>query len=913
VSPSIGESYDDMKNSFQPGGRTGNTLYVGPGQTYTQIQAAIDSASMGDTIRVSAGIYNENVIVDKTVTIIGSGASSTTIDGGGNDDAVFISADWVNLTDFKITNCGNIQYNDAGIELNNVSNCIIENNHLFSNNQYGILLNHSANNTVTNNNASSNTNDGIHLLSSTGNTILNNNAHSNNVGIYVNNFGGNTIINNIVTKNRWSGIILDSSFSNTLDNNTCNTNYNGKGIYLDNSNNEILLSNTLINDGILVEGPLRKHWNTHQIETTNTVNGKPVYYWSDQTEGTVPPGAGQIILANCENVTVKDQIISGGVIGISLAFSSKNKIINNTATLSYHNCISLFESYDNSITNNVISSNTIGINLNFASDNKIEGNMISDSIDGIFICCVSFSNTISNNIIDSNDNGIRITSSWANTIESNTCSDNGIGISITSMVSKDNTIESNTCSDNGIGISITSSDSNSIKNNNVSSNKEYGIHISESYDTTISNNIISSNDNYGLALNSATNSIIYNNYFIDNTIQAYDDGTNQWNLSKPDGGNYWSDLIWSDNDKDGYIDEPYEIDGSRSARDFLPSVHLPGVSLTINTQNFLTAYVEQLYSINYIAFDPTPNTEFNWTLKTNALWLDLSQSQELYGTPEISDFGSYWVYISVSNGYETDFTNFTLNVLIKSPSNDTPPVTVSTTPIHTETYVSINITQLKIEFSKPMNTASVKNALSISPHVNHILSWDHDDTEMTILLTEDLTYDTIYTITIDTNAEDIFGIRFTVPLVLEFTAEPESLIDDGGSIDTESRIFFGLLIFLVIMIMITLVVVTKKVGRRKGEEISEPQIELRGEKEIVRTNIAHEFPFPQDFPSGTDEYILALAQEALVLRKPSDFDQSEEMLMEKVRKKYQNGEISKATFESIKDEFTRHEQNRMTG
>jgi parallel beta-helix repeat protein len=45
------------------------TLEVGPGKTYTTIQAAVDAASADDTIQVAAGTYNENVVVWKDVTV----------------------------------------------------------------------------------------------------------------------------------------------------------------------------------------------------------------------------------------------------------------------------------------------------------------------------------------------------------------------------------------------------------------------------------------------------------------------------------------------------------------------------------------------------------------------------------------------------------------------------------------------------------------------------------------------------------------------------------------------------------------------------------------------------------------------------------------------------------------------------
>lgn len=66
---------------------------------YTTIQAAIDAANAGDVIEVAAGTYNEQVIVNKGISLIGNGASSTIIDG-------------IYATD-QITDSGQVRINTA--------------------------------------------------------------------------------------------------------------------------------------------------------------------------------------------------------------------------------------------------------------------------------------------------------------------------------------------------------------------------------------------------------------------------------------------------------------------------------------------------------------------------------------------------------------------------------------------------------------------------------------------------------------------------------------------------------------------------------------------------------------------------------------------------------------------------------
>ena len=96
----------------------GGTLYAFSGivvpDDYPSIQEAINQANEGDTIFVRNGTYYENVVVNKTVSLVGESVSNTVIDGNGIGDVVQIVEDNVSLSKFTIRNSGSV---DFGIHL----------------------------------------------------------------------------------------------------------------------------------------------------------------------------------------------------------------------------------------------------------------------------------------------------------------------------------------------------------------------------------------------------------------------------------------------------------------------------------------------------------------------------------------------------------------------------------------------------------------------------------------------------------------------------------------------------------------------------------------------------------------------------------------------------------------------------
>jgi parallel beta-helix repeat protein len=150
ITPSF--AIDNVKKSFMLVS-DGNILYVGgmgPGN-YTSIQDAIDNASGGDTVFVydDSSPYYENVVVNKSINLIGEDRNTTIIDKEDNNYAVSIWANVNNalITGFTITgNYPRPLYSYYGISIGGDYNTIKGNKIVF--NDYGIYLGTDANNNV---------------------------------------------------------------------------------------------------------------------------------------------------------------------------------------------------------------------------------------------------------------------------------------------------------------------------------------------------------------------------------------------------------------------------------------------------------------------------------------------------------------------------------------------------------------------------------------------------------------------------------------------------------------------------------------------------------------------------------------------------------------------------------------------
>lgn len=241
------------------------------------------------------------------------------------------------------------------------------------------------------------------------------------------------------------------------------------------ASNLTISDNEFIDDGLLIGSfeylQLTEENFYHNI-TNNTVNGKPLYYYTREHNFTVPNDAGQIILVNCTNTTITDMHITQTDFSILLAFCS-NCVIENNVVEDTDGEIILAHSKNCVIQNNTASHSLHGICLDYQSKNNIvRYNEVYDNRIGISSMTSSYNNIIHNNIAYGNKQaGIWILNqSYDNIISKNEIYNNGKGFRI-SRSSSQNIFQNNNIKNNIIGVLLeSSSNDNMISNNNFKSN-----------------------------------------------------------------------------------------------------------------------------------------------------------------------------------------------------------------------------------------------------------------------------------------------------------------------------------------------------------------------------------------------------------------------------------------------------------
>jgi parallel beta-helix repeat protein len=371
------------------------------------------------------------------------------------------------------------------------------------------------------------------------------------------------------------------STNNTLSNNILGN--NKYGIYMSYSSNNVLRNNQMSNNrnnfwimgGFLTD---TQSGYINDIDTSNTVDGKPIVYWVNQRDKPIPFGAGYVALVNCTNIKVQDQNLADNGHGILIVSTTNSQIARNHVT-SCESAVYLFNSQNNNIFENTLVNNREGVKAHNSSNNNLSMNNIIENSIGVYVTGSSKSNSISENSVTGNTaDGIHLWGSFNTSIQKNIISNNNeTGINL--FDSRNNEISTNTITGTtGYGIKFWyHSNGNHILENQLATNG-VGLLIDGSSENYVVGNVITENVDWGLRLEGdQNNNLIYQNNFVNNRasgglavsipgVWSIDGmtpgGGNVWDNGE--AGNYWSDYTnrypnATEIDNSGVGDTPYYI------------------------------------------------------------------------------------------------------------------------------------------------------------------------------------------------------------------------------------------------------------------------------------------------------------------------------------------------------------------
>ena len=447
------KSYNNYNISNQPYEKpdfeNGTTWYVddvlgegfnNPPEDFTKIQDAIDSIDVknGDTIYVYAGIYYENIYINKSIILRGEDRNTTIIDGGGINNTVIVNVDWAGVFRFTIQN---------GF--------------------FCIWIFNSSDNTLKDNSIKYDKAGGIVLWDSVRNIIKDTIFQSNGINIRGDNI------------EHWNSHIIEDNF------------VNGKPIqYYKNKENEIVPLDT--SQVILANCT---NFFIENLEMSNIDTGIQVGFSENNTfksnNISNNKNYGIVLISSCNNI-----IKENNMDGIELYFSSNNTISENIIKENNMDGIKLHYSSNNTISeNNIKENNDIGINIGQSYNNYINNNRIIESSNGILLIFSDFNFIFNNEAINSSEINIFIYRSDNNKIFSNNCILSKVSISL--QFSYYNDIKNNFCEKNFKGIILDLSDKNNITKNVLSKNY-CGIELRHSCKNLIEKCNISHNHYFGL-------------------------------------------------------------------------------------------------------------------------------------------------------------------------------------------------------------------------------------------------------------------------------------------------------------------------------------------------------------------------------------------------------------------------------
>lgn len=297
-------------------GAAGAVLSVHSGQS---IAAALRLAQPGDTVQVEGGTYNEHLLIDKALTLIG--LKRPTISGGNTGNVIRVTASGVTIDGIVIRDSGaDMDAQNAGVYIvPGADRATVRDCELVSN-LFGIWLEKSKDSRITRN-----------VI--TGKRELQSAARGN--GIQVFDTSGVEVVGNEIS-------------------------YTRDGIYVDISTKALFRGNKIHH----------VRYGTHYMNTNHSV-------WENNESYQ---NRGGLALMEVRNLVVRNNIAWGNEDHGIMLRTIQDSVIENNIVAGNGRGFFIYDAEYNVVRNNVVINNRVGVHLSAgSSNNKVDGNDFIDN------------------------------------------------------------------------------------------------------------------------------------------------------------------------------------------------------------------------------------------------------------------------------------------------------------------------------------------------------------------------------------------------------------------------------------------------------------------------------------------------------------------------------------------------------
>jgi len=408
---------------------------------YDTIQRGIDNATEGDTVRVFAGLYGEQVVIEKEIELKGN-ATDTQIKAPKNEDGIIVNA--ANVT-IELVFVNRSTGSEVGVNGTDAAWNLTIRSVEIKGFDYGFFIDRAENIQLVNLTIN-NPEYGIYLLNVSNFTVMDSwmrhlNLNNSAAGIMIENGGNGTVLNNTIYSYYYS-IRPEGTMNVTIDDNELDDAY--ALVYSSSTVRDITVLNNTISNATVGIGFVDTSLNSADI----TVDGNTIINIDNQAIYVFGTSGIEIMnneitdaLTGVHSVTTGDihvhnNTISEIEIGVNSQFDSGVFFNDNVITNASERGISVFSTGDGihpdpSVSSNTIFNATIGLYLKDVDSIMVHGNRIENSTDRGFVINTSMylnvqSNELFNNTINIDIHGEDIEEYYHTITKSNKVNGNAV-------------------------------------------------------------------------------------------------------------------------------------------------------------------------------------------------------------------------------------------------------------------------------------------------------------------------------------------------------------------------------------------------------------------------------------------------------------------------------------------------------